>query len=240
MLPASLEERRTYVHTKTVIVDDVWATIGSANANVRSYTNDTEINCCFIDGRTDSNGLRVSVRDYRRALWAEHLGMRMADVPEQPANDPAVVKLWEDRVATVASVPESGTSPDPVGSRLYDWPVADVHVDRSLPPTIAWLRTVFDGPPVPVPWRGPGSPRSRCTGGWWRSTGSCRGRPTTRRSCRRGSAPPSSRSMAPTAPRTPPTTWSSTPSSSRSTWPPSDTKPPYRAEHPALPRSTTW
>jgi hypothetical protein len=156
MLPASLEERRTYIHTKTVIVDDVWATIGSANANVRSYTNDTEINCCFIDGRTDANGLRVSVRDYRRALWAEHLGMRIAEVPEQPGNDPAVVKLWEDRVAAVASVPESGTSPDPVGSRLYDWPVADVHVDRSLPPSVAWLRKVFDGPPVPIPLPGSG------------------------------------------------------------------------------------
>ncbi len=136
----NLEDRRTYIHSKIVIVDDVWATIGSANMNVRSYTNDTEINCSYIDGRTDEHGLRVSVRDLRRELWADHLGMDLADVPVEPPNSPESRRIWESQVSPTAEQPESRTGRLPFGSRLYDWPYNEVQVGASAPPVMTWTR----------------------------------------------------------------------------------------------------
>ena len=80
MQEVPLDQRRIYIHTKTVMVDDVWATIGSANMNVRSYTSDTEINAAFIDGQLDDRGLHVSARDYRATLWGA-LRRRPREVP---------------------------------------------------------------------------------------------------------------------------------------------------------------
>jgi phosphatidylserine/phosphatidylglycerophosphate/cardiolipin synthase-like enzyme len=83
-----VDDRRSYIHTKVTIVDDVWATIGSANINVRSHTGDSEINCDYIDGRADERGLRISVRDLRRQLWAEHVGFQLSSIPLEAGNHP--------------------------------------------------------------------------------------------------------------------------------------------------------
>jgi phosphatidylserine/phosphatidylglycerophosphate/cardiolipin synthase-like enzyme len=75
-----------YNHSKVVIVDDCWATIGSANFNHRSMTTDGEVNVGFVD--LDPNNpldvetdVRVSagVRSFRKRLWAEHLQLDSAD-----------------------------------------------------------------------------------------------------------------------------------------------------------------
>jgi phosphatidylserine/phosphatidylglycerophosphate/cardiolipin synthase-like enzyme len=58
--------RSIYVHTKLMIVDDVFATLGSANANPRSFELDTEINLAWHD--------TASVRGLRNELWREMLG----------------------------------------------------------------------------------------------------------------------------------------------------------------------
>lgn len=55
-----------YVHSKTMIVDDVWATIGSANTNQRSFEVDTEANIHWYDPK--------SVLQFRLDLWNEMLG----------------------------------------------------------------------------------------------------------------------------------------------------------------------
>jgi phosphatidylserine/phosphatidylglycerophosphate/cardiolipin synthase-like enzyme len=55
-----------YVHSKTMIVDDVWATIGSANTNPRSFEVDTEANIHWYDP--------VGVKKLRLRLWGELLG----------------------------------------------------------------------------------------------------------------------------------------------------------------------
>ncbi len=56
-----------YVHAKTTLVDDAWATIGSTNIANRSFHRDTELNASFWHPQT--------VRALRVELLQEHLGM---------------------------------------------------------------------------------------------------------------------------------------------------------------------
>jgi phosphatidylserine/phosphatidylglycerophosphate/cardiolipin synthase-like enzyme len=77
-----------YVHAKVVVVDDVWAMVGSDNLNRRSWTHDSELSCAVIDETLDpreprdpaglGDGARVFARDLRLTLWREHLD-RAAD-----------------------------------------------------------------------------------------------------------------------------------------------------------------
>ena len=59
--------RRTgvYVHSKLMLVDDAWATVGSANLHHYSLSGNAEINASFADA--------VAVRALRCELLAEHL-----------------------------------------------------------------------------------------------------------------------------------------------------------------------
>jgi phosphatidylserine/phosphatidylglycerophosphate/cardiolipin synthase-like enzyme len=59
-----------YVHAKIMLVDDVWATIGSANLITRSFHADTELNASFWHPPT--------VRALRAALFREHLARETA------------------------------------------------------------------------------------------------------------------------------------------------------------------
>ena len=58
--------RDVYVHAKMAIVDDVWATVGSANLDGSSLERNTELNGTWWDARI--------ARELRRHLFAEHLG----------------------------------------------------------------------------------------------------------------------------------------------------------------------
>jgi cardiolipin synthase A/B len=80
--------RDIYVHAKIAVVDDEWATIGSANAMFRSFREDTEMNATTWDGGV--------ARQLRHDLMAEHLG-------EPEANG----KLDDDRGA-IAILRERG------------------------------------------------------------------------------------------------------------------------------------
>jgi PLD-like domain len=57
---------QVYVHSKTMIVDDQFAMIGSANLNPRSHRVDTEANIAWYEP--------VGVKALRLALWGEMLG----------------------------------------------------------------------------------------------------------------------------------------------------------------------
>lgn len=139
----SLPDRHLYVHSKVVVVDDVWATIGSANMNVRSHTSDTEVNCCFVDGRIDGHGSRVSVRDLRCALWAEHLGVTVGKVPSEPAHHPESIAYWSRGIAESASLRPGEGKPwakdGLANSRLYLWPLDECYVPASTPPKVEFL-----------------------------------------------------------------------------------------------------
>ena len=70
----------TYVHAKNMVVDDIWASIGSSNLGYRSQTYDGEINCDVVDGAIDK-GARRYARDFRIALWKEHLRLGPGGAP---------------------------------------------------------------------------------------------------------------------------------------------------------------
>jgi len=61
-----------YVHAKNMVVDDIWASIGSSNTGYRSLTYDTELNCDVVDGQI-VRGTRRYARNLRVEQWREHL-----------------------------------------------------------------------------------------------------------------------------------------------------------------------
>jgi phosphatidylserine/phosphatidylglycerophosphate/cardiolipin synthase-like enzyme len=56
------------VHSKTTLVDDHWAIIGSANCTRRSLYTDWEHSVVFVDEND------TAVKQYRQRLWASHFG----------------------------------------------------------------------------------------------------------------------------------------------------------------------
>jgi phosphatidylserine/phosphatidylglycerophosphate/cardiolipin synthase-like enzyme len=66
-----------YVHSKLMLVDDEWATVGSCNLHRYSLFGNGELNAAFSDAR--------SVRAMRVALFQEHLGADTAEVDDVEA-----------------------------------------------------------------------------------------------------------------------------------------------------------
>lgn len=75
--------RPIYVHAKIGIVDDHWATVGSANLNSRGLSHDAELNIAVLDDDF--------ARALRLALWAEHCGALAGAYTGWPA--PAMLPL---------------------------------------------------------------------------------------------------------------------------------------------------
>ncbi|MFD7258238.1 phospholipase D family protein [Streptomyces sp. NPDC059874] len=85
-----------YVHAKVCVIDDAWASVGSDNINLRSWTHDSELSCVVLDQRPDprapadpgglGDGARAFARELRLELMSEHLeaqdgsGQRPQDV----------------------------------------------------------------------------------------------------------------------------------------------------------------
>ena len=92
--------RDIYVHAKMMLIDDAFASIGSANLNRRGFYSDGECNIFALREQV-ADGANW-IRDLRIALWAEHLGL----TPEYAAaalRDPAVGLALFDRKFTVGS-----------------------------------------------------------------------------------------------------------------------------------------
>lgn len=69
---------QVYVHAKSIIIDDVWAEIGSINMNRRSMTHNSELVVAVVDS-TLIDGVCLFARELRLTLWAEHLGLNETD-----------------------------------------------------------------------------------------------------------------------------------------------------------------
>jgi phosphatidylserine/phosphatidylglycerophosphate/cardiolipin synthase-like enzyme len=81
--------RPIYVHAKVGIVDDRWATVGSANLNSRGVSHDAELNLAVLD--------EDFARALRLSLWSEHAGALPHARAGWPA--PAAVPLPHPLVA---------------------------------------------------------------------------------------------------------------------------------------------
>src|SRR5262249_18574888 len=65
-LGADGQRKPVYVHSKLMLVDDVWATVGSCNLHRYSLFGNGELNA--------SIGSHDTVQPFRRELFQEHLG----------------------------------------------------------------------------------------------------------------------------------------------------------------------
>ena len=106
--------RDIYVHAKLMIIDDIWAIIGSANINRRCMTHDSEIDIAVIDGKIE-NGRRKFARNLRKSLWAEHLGVGASRVDDPIAS----ISLWSGIAA--ARTGHIAVYPRPIGSDSLLW-----------------------------------------------------------------------------------------------------------------------
>ncbi len=84
-----------FVHAKTVLVDDVWAVIGSGNIMRRSLYTDLEHGVSFMD---EDGAL---VRDYRCRLWADHF---RHPTPADFADLGIALHAWEPSWGTAGAV----------------------------------------------------------------------------------------------------------------------------------------
>lgn len=119
------EDVPTYVHSKLLLVDDEFLSVGSANMNNRSMGLDTELNVSWQARRGDDDGRR-SIRAARLDLFAEHTGVAVDDL--------APIEGLVDRLEALAQNP---------ASRLRAHPLLSEAVE-----TESWLETFFpDGLP---------------------------------------------------------------------------------------------
>lgn len=106
-----------YVHSKLMIVDDIWAEIGSMNCNRRSLTHDVEACVAVMDDAIEGGGCEF-VRDLRLSLWGEHLNLTPGDHsildPEQG------FEVWCDRSGQ-PGVPAEPHATMPLRSNLFWW-----------------------------------------------------------------------------------------------------------------------
>jgi phosphatidylserine/phosphatidylglycerophosphate/cardiolipin synthase-like enzyme len=148
-----------YVHAKVVVVDDVWAMVGSDNLNRRSWTHDSELSIGVLDATRDTreprdpaglgDGARTFARDLRLQLCREHLDRAPDDVADllDPAGACAAFRRQADQLAAWHA--GGGTGDRPPGRVRPHQVVSPSAVQRLWATPL--YRTVFD--PDGRPWR---------------------------------------------------------------------------------------
>lgn len=89
---ASETFRATYIHSKLVIIDDRFLTVGSANLTNRSMGLDSELHVAW-EHEADSGPLVDTIRNVRVSLLAEHAGLSEADATGLEAIEGLVARL---------------------------------------------------------------------------------------------------------------------------------------------------
>ena len=91
--------RATYIHSKLMIVDDRFLTVGSANLTNRSMGLDSELHVTW-ERESDGDRLVDAIRNVRVSLLAEHTGLSGADAAGLDVIEGLVARL--DAIATRA------------------------------------------------------------------------------------------------------------------------------------------
>jgi phosphatidylserine/phosphatidylglycerophosphate/cardiolipin synthase-like enzyme len=131
-----------YLHTKTALIDNRWATVGSANLDGASL-DFVQYGRAALDGdvrNTEANlvvfeeipAQPSAVDALRRRLWSEHLGFASPTAPElDDAADKNWLQVWTQRADT--KLAGLKTNRDAVSQiRILPWP--DTHYDKGRPP----------------------------------------------------------------------------------------------------------
>ena len=84
--------RATYIHSKLLIVDDRFLTVGSANFTNRSMGLDSELHVAW-EHEADEGPLVDAIRQVRVSLLAEHTGLSAADAAELAPVEDLVARL---------------------------------------------------------------------------------------------------------------------------------------------------
>jgi hypothetical protein len=82
-----------YVHTKVIVVDDVFVGIGSCNTNRRGFFHDGEIQAFAVPEQLKASRENPALA-LRTSLWAEHLGLPPAMGRALLADPVAAVELF--------------------------------------------------------------------------------------------------------------------------------------------------
>ncbi len=127
------EDKKVYVHSKHMIVDDVWMSIGSANLNYRSSTYDFEINASVVGSKLDFGGTDV-VRRQRVELARQMMGLPAAFAPL--ISDPEVMFAQFKALEAKSDSPEHDLHPrEPMCQQLdpaYVKKVGDAAFDGNV------------------------------------------------------------------------------------------------------------
>jgi phospholipase D1/2 len=84
--------RATYIHSKLMIVDDRFLTVGSANLTNRSMGLDSELHVAWENEEHD-RPLVANIRNVRVSLLAEHAGLSAADAADLETMEGLVARL---------------------------------------------------------------------------------------------------------------------------------------------------
>jgi phospholipase D1/2 len=92
--PINAAGKTIYVHAKLMIIDDIYATVGSANFSDRSmFLKDLELGVAWMDPEGKA------VQKFRRDLWTEHLGLTVAQLETSEKDVESMASLWKARLA---------------------------------------------------------------------------------------------------------------------------------------------
>ncbi|MBT2439596.1 phospholipase [Streptomyces sp. ISL-36] len=150
-----------YVHAKVCVIDDVWASVGSDNINLRSWTHDSELSCAVLDRSADTrrphdpgglgDGARPFARELRLALMREHLDAEDTGTRSPDALcDPAVAfGAFEEAARTLDAWHEGGCrGPRPPGRLRRYAPPELSRTQRALATPLHHVLVDPDGRPL--------------------------------------------------------------------------------------------
>ena len=132
--PTDRIEDATYIHSKILVVDDTFLSVGSANTTNRSLGIDSELDVAW-----EGEGVEERIREVRLSLLREHAGSDDVD----PRTDGAVQEL--NRVCDSADTKLYRLPYDdygPLGGILPDTEIPDFAIDPESPLVVEALQSL--------------------------------------------------------------------------------------------------